>query len=388
MQKGSSMLNIVLLSCGHALNDFYNNFLPVLLPVLIVKFDFSLAISGLLVMVLSITANLVQPFFGYYFDRHNMGRVLLFAIPLGGVIICSVGYLTEQYMVFFMLALLGITVSSFHPLASSIIGKITDDESRGKSMSYFVAGGNIGFAAAPIVVVCFLEHLQIEQLPWLTLPAFLLLAGYLWSGVYKIPSATRSADDEMEQPSIVSALKNWSVVKLNLAMGLRCWTHMSISTFLPLLILKNGYSAVAGGLILTLFLMGSSLGGLIGGYLGDKLNHKRVLVVSLGISAVPAYLFLSSEAIDAVSLIALFLSGALVQAGQPSSIVWSQRLMPEFTGVASGMMMGMSFGLGSIGAAITAAIGDVIGLSASLLLSILPVALGCLLIVITPYEEK
>ena len=266
--------------------------------------------------------------------------------------------------------------------------KITDDESRGKSMSYFVAGGNIGFAAAPLVVVCFLEHLQIEQLPWLTLPAFLLLAGYLWSGVYKIPSATRSADDEMEQPSIVSALKNWSVVKLNLAMGLRCWTHMSISTFLPLLILKNGYSAVAGGLILTLFLMGSSLGGLIGGYLGDKLNHKRVLVVSLGISAVPAYLFLSSEAIDAVSLIALFLSGALVQAGQPSSIVWSQRLMPEFTGVASGMMMGMSFGLGSIGAAITAAIADVIGLSASLLLSILPVALGCLLIVITPYEEK
>ena len=163
---------------------------------------------------------------------------------------------------------------------------------------------------------------------------------------------------------------------------------MSISTFLPLLILKNGYSAVAGGLILTLFLMGSSLGGLIGGYLGDRLNHKRVLVVSLGISAIPAYLFLSSEAIDAVSLIALFLSGALVQAGQPSSIVWSQRLMPEFTGVASGMMMGMSFGLGSIGAAITAAIGDVIGLSASLLLSILPVALGCLLIVITPYEEK
>ena len=42
MQKGSSMLNIVLLSCGHALNDFYNNFLPVLLPVLIVKFDFHL----------------------------------------------------------------------------------------------------------------------------------------------------------------------------------------------------------------------------------------------------------------------------------------------------------------------------------------------------------
>ena len=135
MQKGSSMLNIVLLSCGHALNDFYNNFLPVLLPVLIVKFDFSLAISGLLVMVLSITANLMQPFFGYYFDRHNMGRVLLFAIPFGGVIICSVGYLTEQYLVFFMLALLGITVSSFHPLASSIIRKITDDESRGKSTS-------------------------------------------------------------------------------------------------------------------------------------------------------------------------------------------------------------------------------------------------------------
>ena len=57
-----------LLSTGHAMVDFYANFLPILLPLLMLKFDLSLTMCGVLVMVASVTTNMLQPFFGYLMD--------------------------------------------------------------------------------------------------------------------------------------------------------------------------------------------------------------------------------------------------------------------------------------------------------------------------------
>ena len=42
----------LLLASGHLLNDFYCNFLPILLPLLTLRLDLSLTMSGLLVMLL------------------------------------------------------------------------------------------------------------------------------------------------------------------------------------------------------------------------------------------------------------------------------------------------------------------------------------------------
>ena len=43
-----------LLSTGHAMVDFYANFLPILLPLLMIKFGLSLTMCGVLVMVASV----------------------------------------------------------------------------------------------------------------------------------------------------------------------------------------------------------------------------------------------------------------------------------------------------------------------------------------------
>ncbi|HAQ54780.1 MAG TPA: MFS transporter, partial [Anaerovibrio sp.] len=88
-----------------------------------------------------------------------------------------------------------------------------------------------------------------------------------------------------------------------------------------------------------------------------------------------------------VAIVALFLAGALLMAPQPSSIVWTGHLMPQFIGVASGMMMGLCYGIGSIGAAVTAVLGDYIGLETALLISIVPVFLSIAMIILTPYRE-
>ena len=93
-------------------------------------------------------------------------------------------------------------------------------------------------------------------------------------------------------------------------------------------------------------------------------------------------------AAEPLSLVALFLTGALLLAPQPSSLVWAQRAMPGSEGMASGMMLGFSFGLGSLGTAITAALGDQIGLTPALLISSLTLPLAAICTIFAPFPQK
>lgn len=375
------------LSMGHCLCDFYNNFLPALLPVIMLRLDMTLTMCGLLVMVLSITANIIQPALGYAIDKHDASKTLLLAVPLCGIFICFAGYAPNKPVLFLLCALLGVTVAAIHPLGTSLLGKVAPVKNMGRSMACYIVGGNLGFAVAPLAVMAFLEYYSLEDMPVLALPGILLGIYYYLSGIYTLPTANakNSSASEGEGAGFIHILKNKAVIKLNIAMGFRCWTHVAFTTFLPVLLVSQGYSNMLSGTLLSIFLMGSAAGGLCGGELGDRFQHKRLMFISLALAALPIYYFFQHPALGWDSYLALFLAGALLQAPQPSSIVWTGRLMPKYIGVASGMMMGFVFGMGSMGAAVTAAMGDIIGLNTAMLLSIVPTLIASVLTILTPY---
>lgn len=375
------------LSMGHCLCDFYNNFLPALLPVIMLKLDMTLTMCGLLVMVLSITANIIQPAIGYAIDKHDASRLLLAAVPLCGLFICFAGYAPNKPVLFLLCALLGVTVAAIHPLGTSLLGKVAPVKNMGRSMACYIVGGNIGFAAAPVAVMAFLEYYTLEDMPILAIPGLLLGIYYYTSGIYTLPTANAKAGNSPDagNSGFISILKNKAVVKLNIAMGFRCWTHVAFTTFLPVHLVSLGHSHLTSGTLLSIFLMGSAAGGLCGGELGDRFQHKRLMFISLALAALPIYYFFQQPDLGWDNYAALFLAGAFLQAPQPSSIVWTGRLMPQYIGVASGMMMGFVFGIGSMGAAVTAAIGDIIGLNTAMLLSIIPTLIASVLTILTPY---
>ena len=111
------------------------------------------------------------------------------------------------------------------------------------------------------------------------------------------------------------------------------------------------------------------------------------MLYSLVLSIIPVIYFFMVPSTNIMAIIALFFAGALLMAPQPSSIVWTGHLMPQFIGVASGMMMGFCYGIGSIGAAITAVLGDYIGLGTALLISVIPIFFAIGLVAVTPYRE-
>ena len=339
-----------LLSTGHFLNDFYCNFLPILLPIIMPKLGISLTVSGLLVMVLSITSNMMQPVFGYVMARRNLSRILIPVIPFGAICICSIGLISTKFMLFVIIAFTGLSVSAFHPLGSTLVAKTAPSERQGRSMSYYIAGGNLGYALAPIIVIAFLDRFSMTELPWLMVPGFLFAFICLRSGLTDFPTVAEQAKGKVFH--LREVFHNAAILRLNIAMGLRCCTHVSMSTLLPLLLVSHGYSGILSGTLLTLFLVGCTVGGLIGGYLGDRIAHKRIIIVALALAIFPTVYFYLHPGTEPLSLVALFLTGALLLAPQPSSLVWAQRAMPGSEGMASGMMLGFSFGLGSLGTAI------------------------------------
>lgn len=389
MIRCGTKMGIFCLSMAHFVADYYNTFLPVLLPFLMVPLGLSLTMCGMLVMVMSLTANTIQPLIGYLTDRHDSSWLLLVAIPLCGILICLAGYMPNQLSLFLLCALLGLMVALIHPLGTSLLDKVGDAKNMGRYMSLYIVGGNFGCAVAPMAVMYFFEHFGLLELPLMALPAVVIGVAFFVTKLYTLPSANakQSRNVGAADKSFVELCKNPSVLMLNIAMGLRCCTHVSTSTFLPMLMLAHGYSNMVSGTMLSMFLLGSAMGGFVGGSLGDRFGHKRTMVGVLAAGLVPVLFFFLHPTGGVVGMAALFFSGFFLQAPQPSSIVWTGRLMPGYIGVASGMMMGLCFGLGSMGAALTATIGDYIGLEHAMLLCAVPLAVSVLLVMLTPYTK-
>lgn len=382
--SGTSWYSVWLLTAGHFLSDFYANFLPPLLPVFISTLGLSLTSSGLLVMVYSLTSNVIQPFCGYLIDRRGYAWTLLLTILVSAIFICLSPLSPNLLLLYIGVAFSGLATSFFHPLGSSLIGKVALPENKGLAMAIFIGGGNLGFALAPAAIIYYLVQYGTKNLPWLIIPAFLLTAAFYFAGIHRINLASLARDNATQ---VLPWYKNSGLIKLNAVMALRSWAQVSLLTFLPVLLAIKGATATFAGSMLTLFLMGGAFGSCVGGYIGDKLGHKKCVIGSLIICIPVMYLFLNYDTFNWIAWLLLIVCGAALQSTVPSSIVWAQRILPGNAAMTSGMMLGLSFGLGGAGAALTGAIADNFGLNSALLLAIIPLIIAIPVACYVPYPS-
>ena len=343
-----SYLQVILLAMGHFFNDFYCNFLPILLPILIPKLGLSLTLSGALVMVMSLSANVLQPVFGYFMDKYNFNKIMPLIIPFGAVFICLTNWASNFIVLAVLIGLSGLAVSTFHPMGAGLVSKVAPDGKISTCISIFVAGGSFGFALAPILLVYFMQMYSLDYLPILIIPAIILGVLMYSSGLSKARFVNEQVAKNMHF-NLAQILQNKPLMLLNISMGLRAWLFTALVTFLPLWAIEKGCDNTLSGWILTIYLCGSVIGGLIGGALNDKIGYKKVILWALIFTLIPTMYFLFAQQIDILMYIALFVGGGLVMAANPGAIVWGQDLLPDNPGMASGMMLGLSFGLGGFG---------------------------------------
>lgn len=382
-----SYLQVILLAMGHFFNDFYCNFLPILLPILIPKLGLSLTLSGALVMVMSLSANVLQPVFGYFMDKYNFNKIMPLIIPFGAVFICLTNWASNFIILAVLIGLSGLAVSTFHPMGAGLVSKVAPDGKISTCISIFVAGGSFGFALAPILLVYFMQMYSLDYLPILIIPAIILGVLMYSSGLSKARFVNEEVAKNMHF-NLAQILQNKPLMLLNISMGLRAWLFTALVTFLPLWAIEKGCDNTLSGWILTIYLCGSVIGGLIGGALNDKIGYKKVILWALIFTLIPTMYFLFAQQIDILMYIALFVGGGLVMAANPGAIVWGQDLLPDNPGMASGMMLGLSFGLGGFGTMLTGSLAESYGLTMALALTAILLVISIVLVYLTPEKRR
>ena len=382
-----SYLQVILLAMGHFFNDFYCNFLPILLPILIPKLGLSLTLSGALVMVMSLSANVLQPVFGYFMDKYNFNKIMPLIIPFGAVFICLTNWASNFIVLAVLIGLSGLAVSTFHPMGAGLVSKVAPDGKISTCISIFVAGGSFGFALAPILLVYFMQMYSLDYLPILIIPAIILGILMYSSGLSKARFVNEQVAKNMHF-NLAQILQNKPLMLLNISMGLRAWLFTALVTFLPLCAIEKGCDNTLSGWILTIYLCGSVIGGLIGGALNDKIGYKKVILWALIFTLIPTMYFLFAQQIDILMYIALFVGGGLVMAANPGAIVWGQDLLPDNPGMASGMMLGLSFGLGGFGTMLTGSLAESYGLTMALALTAILLVISIVLVYLTPEKRR
>lgn len=382
-----SYLQVILLAMGHFFNDFYCNFLPILLPILIPKLGLSLTLSGALVMVMSLSANVLQPVFGYFMDKYNFNKIMPLIIPFGAIFICLTNWASNFIVLAVLIGLSGLAVSTFHPMGAGLVSKVAPDGKISTCISIFVAGGSFGFALAPILLVYFMQVYSLDYLPILIIPAIILGVLMYSSGLSKARFVNEQVAKNMHF-NLAQILQNKPLMLLNISMGLRAWLFTALVTFLPLWAIEKGCDNTLSGWILTIYLCGSVIGGLIGGALNDKIGYKKVILWALIFTLIPTMYFLFAQQIDILMYIALFVGGGLVMAANPGAIVWGQDLLPDNPGMASGMMLGLSFGLGGFGTMLTGSLAESYGLTMALALTAILLVISIVLVYLTPEKRR
>ncbi|WP_321506225.1 MFS transporter [uncultured Methanoregula sp.] len=372
------------LAAAHMVTDIYMPVLPAILPLLIATNGYSYLAAGLLVTAYNITSSFTQPVVGWLSDSRGLTISVGLSLLVSAVFVALMGVTREYYLIMAFAILAALGHACFHPTALSRVSRLCTNENRGKITSYFVVGGNIGYAIGPILAAVLVWAFGLTGLLLLVIPAIIMV--FALKGL--LPGGIAGAAEHLQKKTVVPAEghSKWPFVILMAASVLRAWAVFAAITFLPMYLVSQGYDLVTASAVMTLMLLAGVAGQIAGGRISDIIGRKEFMVFGLA-GAIPFfYLFFTSTGI--LSIIAILLFGFFLWSTFAVAVAMSHELLPQNVGLASGMMLGLAIGFGGLGVAVNGMIADHLSLAAALGIIPVPIAVAVILMALLPYPWK
>lgn len=348
-------------SLAHLAVDLLNAQRPVLLAVLSVPLGLTNALIGVISMIYTLAASLSQPLFGVLSDRLGPRRVASAGVLWMGLMF-SLAVLTPGKWSLVLLTLAAMGSGAFHPAGTAEAteaGQLRVHGREATAASLFFLFGQVGYSLGPAVGGAIVDR-------WGPAGLLLLTSLVLPMGLTGAKSICPAGlQDAQPTPDLRAQLDPGRVAlaALIVVSALRSWAQTNMVTFLPKYYADHLYRPAQLGLIAALFMAGSAVGGVVGGWLGDRYNRRLVTATSLALAAIPLALFRFLGLTPLAYLLAA-LSGALTGASHSILIVYAQRLVPGRIGTASGLALGFTFASGSLGTWLTGYQADLAGFNA------------------------
>lgn len=332
--------SLILLWVCHFCVDFFTGFWPIYKHIAGVD----IALAGLLAGLSGFIGEFFQLFFGYFSDRGYRKKILLLGILLSSMVLW-ITKLTHPLQYFFLLLLLMIGSSAFHPAAAGLAGSLSGDK-KGFSILLFSSGGAVGLGISQIV---FSKCLAYHEFPFILCFSVLILL--IFVALYPFHDA--SPRQTLPLRSFLKPLinKGRPLTFLYLSQVANYTLVTSFVFLLPELMQSKGCSSwlcLGGGHLC--FILGSAVMMIPAGYLCDRYGQKNVLAAILPLSLLLLYGFLFAREIStAISICSLLVLGGLMMTINPIIVSWGNRLVPESPSTVSSLLMGCAWCLGNLG---------------------------------------
>ena len=364
---------IGVLSFAHMLNDLYSNYLPQLLPFLIVLTPgFTATRAAILVSAFTITSSLIQPGFGLFLDRQGK-RWLVHVGTLWMAVMLSLTGLVHSYALLVLLAALaGLGTAAFHPQASTMVNILSGNH-KAVLLSAFVAFGNLGFALSPLLLVPLFQAYGLTSTVVTVIPGIIVAIILLFFA----PKDNVLTGSNTPFSEVINSLKASSkeLIAIIGVIAVRSLAYTGILTLLPLYLTSENLSNITASHLVTLMLASGAIGGVIGGFVSDRYGRKRLVVGSLIVSTPFFFGFFFGSGM--LSSISLALAGAALLSSFSVTVVAAQEAIPNNKALAAGLTMGLAGGLGGLAVVFLGRIADIWGLSIALrVVFILPILAG------------
>jgi FSR family fosmidomycin resistance protein-like MFS transporter len=354
---------VATLSAAHLVIDLYGPALPAIMSFLILTYGYSYFAAGLLVTVYNVISSIAQPGIGWIHDRKGMQLPPALSILIAGVFISLLGIAPGFGAMLTFCGIAALGHAAFHPVALSLTGRESTDANRGRVLSYFVVGGNLGFALGPLAAGAALGILGEEGILLMAIPAIAMAIVF---PLLLPPGARRPSPAPAEGGTLTAAPAiAWvPVAILVAAASLRSMVIFGSIAYLPTYLAEGGMGLLAANTLLTVMLLVGVAGQVAGGAISDRSGRKETILAGMAGTAVFLAGFLLLP--GAFALLSLMLFGFSLWSSFSVTLAIAHELLPGNLGLASGLLLGFSMGVGGLGVALIGALGDAIGLSAAL----------------------
>ncbi|MCL4265221.1 MAG: MFS transporter [Anaerolineae bacterium] len=352
-------------SITHFCIDVLNSSRNLLIALLAISLGLTNAQVGITLLLYNVGASLSQPFFGWLADR--IGPRWLVVGGMGWMtFFFTFAALAGDWIALAALTVAGIGSGMFHP-AGTMVASLISHTARSRATAVFFFSGQMGLFLGPIVAGLALDwhgRTGYVLIPLTTLFAFAY--GWLWLTNDHAGLHAEKAQRAQARAARAIQRRDWLRRGLPLTIIILSSSTVSIAaiTFAPKLFTEAGYAQTHVGILAGMLMLGSALGGIVGGALGDRIAGKWVIVAGMWGLILPIYFYIPADGLAQPAL--LLLAGFF--AGMPHTILVLnvQSLFPGRRALASGLALGLMFAGGALGSYFLGLLADQIGLATAL----------------------
>lgn len=365
---------------GHSANDIFIFILPLILPVILVKYELSYTAAGsILTLFMAILAlgSMIMGKLSDHFHRENLIGYGFFLSALG---FTAAGFSTSLAAFLIIISLTAVGVSTFHPIMYAMID---DTITKGKAgiLGIYETYGTAAILIMYLVNGYLLTRVGTSGVLLITaLPGYVMGFLFLKSGKNKQP-VVHHIQSSTPAPTANKRPIDPHFIIFILTIIFRILSLSAILNFLPILFVNvMEFEPDKAAYATALFFAGGIPGSLIAGKLASKWSSLPILIIST-LMFLPGIILLSMQLPNM-----LYFAVVLLFGGFGSGCVISQTvLLTKFStnlgkGAIYGILMGTLTITGSISPMLFGISIDNYGFKTSILICLIPIALSEILL--------